>query len=234
PLDPFLMFVETRSLRSVEHQSGQLRCSVAKLVKQNLILRGEVPAKCRAAIRDRVKHAPLALENDRRRKSLRFRIVRSGDRMQRECAVSDFRHRAQIRNLLTFRASREIESEVALADSVGAQLSSYCAGKVTFRSIECGQTVERLGDIGVLRSQRVLPDLQRSLMKRLGLGKVAPFLIQNSEIVERISNLGMLWTQGLFKDLQLASMELFSFDKITLASVDHREVAASESHLRVL
>ncbi len=70
--------------------------------------------------------------------------------------------------------------------------------------VQCGEIVEREGDVGMLGAERLFSDRQRTLVERLGLRVGAGGTVQLGEIVERAGGVGMLGAERLLTDRQRA------------------------------
>ena len=74
-------------------------------------------------------------------------------------------------------------------------------------SYTIGQVVEGRGHIGVVCAERLLPDRQRALVERLGVGVLALVLVHDGQVVEGRGHVGVVCAERLLLDRQRALVE---------------------------
>jgi len=91
-------------------------------------------------------------------------------------------------------------------------------------SIEIRQTGERKGQMGVVSSHGLLPDVQRSLIERFGFCVLALLSVQSGEIFKRVSYNRMLRTQRLLPDGERPLTQRFGLIVPPLVAIQFRQV----------
>ena len=89
-------------------------------------------------------------------------------------------------------------------------------GVVTFGVVKRRQAVQRLRDIGVIRTERLLSYLQRPPVQRLGFYIATLALVKYRQVVERFCNTRVIGSERLFPDRQRALSKRKRFGKTTL------------------
>jgi hypothetical protein len=67
-------------------------------------------------------------------------------------------------------------------------------------SVQTSQVVEYDRDIGIVGAEGLLPDRQRSLEERFGLGVPSLVIVELSEVSERVGDTEMVGAERFFED----------------------------------
>src|SRR5262245_27693713 len=128
--------------------------------------------------------------------------MRKGFAMKPEGEVGLFREECEISEFLTFRASSEIDREVAFAVGFGASLNRDGLSKIAFCGVEDSHIAKKPFDNSMFRPRRILQDGQRPSKQRLGLRILAPVSVENRKIFDGMNDKGMLRPKRFLPDGQ--------------------------------
>jgi hypothetical protein len=95
----------------------------------------------------------------------------------------------------------------------------YRIGVATLFGIERSQVAERVRDIGMVGTERLLIDRQRSFEQRLGVGIATLARVKRSQAVERSRDIGIVGTERFLPDRQRSLVERLGERRLVVVRV---------------
>ena len=97
---------------------------------------------------------------------------------------------------------RMVLTKMLFSNGEHVQIEWFCLRIFALLSVEVRQTVERGRDIGMIRTQNPLPDLQCLLIEWFCLDILTSIRVKFCQVAKRGRDIGMIRTQGLLSKTQ--------------------------------